>query len=1384
MKKNHWNTRFSFAVWMLVVVRAGAESQVPPPETLLKQALRYPVIAVPLVEKEPILDGVVEEMEWAAASAVSDLIHDSLNTAQRNGVAAQHRSHYWLMYSRDALFLAARYDLPEYVDGPAISDVWANQDAADIFLVPLSKFTTGEKWHFSGAASGRYFWRDLAARGAYQDNSRVKYAARIFKGGWELEFRLPFADVLDVPTPQPGEAWRANFVAVRRTPVPSVSAWSYWQRWRQSATGPSRDGWLVFAGRPAGMRFDRGAGSAVGDGIEIAVTGAGGETMDASLQLFRRKEMPRPRDPGLVAKLGDMLDQTAVGGSSTYGMSFDAVADAILKEFEPVGEPVRKQLSASGERSLRIRAADLGEYLLSYQLVAGQGDARGVLGAGALPFRVEPPVSVSVHSFDLRQGMRRFDVDFSTFGDVSKVEQVRLTVSGAAGGKPVASETLEAGKGFTRADLPSKRWPPQRYAVVAEVADASGKLLGSARTEFEKRPTPDWFLKPEGLKPEVPPPWTPVRARVSKVKPRTATIDVIGREYRFAGLPVPASILSTPIPLSMAEPVQKPVPILAAPIELAVSAGGKRLPWETKSFRIDSRRPSEVVLSSENRAEGLVLKARTKVEFDGMMRVDFSLESEGQPVRIEKLDLLIPYRAEVAELMSTYRKAPGPGTLLDRFLGQVPKQPWKYAVFYTHFMGNNRVGLEWFCDSLKGWRLKKPDQAVEVAREADRVHLTFHLVDHEVLLERPIEISFGLIATPTKPMPLGPDILRFDQQAYMPPVIGQKKKGGEPATQADLDLWIRRMRYARVKVNLSFWNNWTGVDWFQYRVRERPELMAERKKQFDICRSVGQKVCPWGSWYCLPTSIPEWDFWGAEMVVQPMRADLGKSFTACYNSPFTDFLVGNFAANARDVGLDGMRHDTIAPPVECNSELHGCGWRDAHGNLWPSQNLFATREYFKRLYRLFHGGVRQNGVCYFPLAGPPINAIDSFVDIHEVGEGSFEHGKTLKEGYPPDDVRVRMVGTAYGFVTSNNLKGAPLHPVERCAALLVAGANPRFAFAGNPVGEYRGYQRIYQKTPNVVAIWNAWEWIDLGNTALWHPYWENTDRLSIESPRLTSGQPPEVYGSFYVIPGRRILLIVTNYESEPLVGLVARLDLKKLGFDPGTELYGDDAVTQEFVEVRDGCVTLDLFPQRYRLIRIAAEKPIYHPEHLGENLFLAGAFEGDAVPAAVSAPPGQPEAFLTRETTVRRSGSACLKLEKTQPTGSGIAEFPPCAVRPGDFLFSGAVRLDSDLSPTLEAGIHPRPDYTFVSVGVTGEGLETDPPAEFSYQPNVFQISERTPGWSRFVIPFRATESAKSVKVGLTFYGVGTAYVDDLEIRPLDQRSLEATRGRSDHHKP
>jgi hypothetical protein len=79
--------------------------------------------------------------------------------------------------------------------------------------------------------------------------------------------------------------------------------------------------------------------------------------------------------------------------------------------------------------------------------------------------------------------------------------------------------------------------------------------------------------------------------------------------------------------------------------------------------------------------------------------------------------------------------------------------------------------------------------------------------------------------------------------------------------------------------------------------------------------------------------------------------------------------------------------------------MHDCGWFDDDGTRtpWPTAQTFAQREIWKRLYRIFHGGVIKEGCIQTPNAAGPLMAVHSFSDHHEIGEGYCMHAATLKD---------------------------------------------------------------------------------------------------------------------------------------------------------------------------------------------------------------------------------------------------------------------------------------------------------------------------------------------------------------------------------------------------
>jgi len=116
--------------------------------------------------------------------------------------------------------------------------------------------------------------------------------------------------------------------------------------------------------------------------------------------------------------------------------------------------------------------------------------------------------------------------------------------------------------------------------------------------------------------------------------------------------------------------------------------------------------------------------------------------------------------------MQNYAKTTGPGDgawknphdqtnpykMGKRFVGFVPDYTLQTPPMMTTWIGTDHYGFEWSCESSRGWAMAKPNEAMEVSRDGDKVLLTCHLISKPVKLDpdKPRHIRFGMVATPTK----------------------------------------------------------------------------------------------------------------------------------------------------------------------------------------------------------------------------------------------------------------------------------------------------------------------------------------------------------------------------------------------------------------------------------------------------------------------------------------------------------------------------------------------------------------------------------------------------------------------------------------------------------
>jgi hypothetical protein len=229
----------------------------------------------------------------------------------------------------------------------------------------------------------------------------------------------------------------------------------------------------------------------------------------------------------------------------------------------------------------------------------------------------------------------------------------------------------------------------------------------------------------------------------------------------------------------------------------------------------------------------------------------------------------------------------------------------------------------------------------------------------------------------------------------------------------------------------------------------------------------------------------------------------------------------------------------------------------------------------------------------------------------------------------------------------------------------------------------------------------------------------------------------------------RLLLIVTNYETEPMDDVEVKLDLAKLGLKG--KLHAEDAVTMEPVMISDeGILRLDILAERYRLIRISNEPPRFRDELLGRNL-VTGA------PAQITANWTSAEVQLEPNSTY--VVKALVKIDKNLGEGSST---------PNRDMFQLPNYVTLGLSGEGVNGVNGTNKLALCAIKGTDQMLpypETDN-YKRACRP---QLWEKTPGWAMVFVPVgTATNTTKgNVEVRFSESVGGGAVLKDVTLQKV-----------------
>lgn len=252
----------------------------------------------------------------------------------------------------------------------------------------------------------------------------------------------------------------------------------------------------------------------------------------------------------------------------------------------------------------------------------------------------------------------------------------------------------------------------------------------------EQPERPGWFASREGLSHQVLAPWTPVT--LTRTEQGRLHVGTWGRTYVYGPGPAPEQIISMGAGL------------FAGPARLNIQLDDGQAEWDVEPPQVLAATPEYVVIRHALRLGRLHLVSRTRIDYDGLARVDCELSAR-EEVTITRLNVVLPIRAEHARYFYHYPGLWGDATNA----GARPADS-----FYSDFrpfvwVGDEQRGLCGFCEHEVNI-LSSPDEpGADLSRDDDGIAIHSHLVERPVTLgtysRAGLRYTIAYQATPVKP---------------------------------------------------------------------------------------------------------------------------------------------------------------------------------------------------------------------------------------------------------------------------------------------------------------------------------------------------------------------------------------------------------------------------------------------------------------------------------------------------------------------------------------------------------------------------------------------------------------------------------------------------------
>ena len=655
----------------------------------------------------------------------------------------------------------------------------------------------------------------------------------------------------------------------------------------------------------------------------------------------------------------------ASDGNAEYAVSLDRVqkvtkvteivADQIvgaISGYQPIGNV---QQIAGKDLRQTIPDPPLGLYAISGRAAAADGS---LLFARQIPFLQRKDVELTLQNNPIAKKLK-VKVEFP--GITAKKGEVFTLNLQTGDGKTVLSQSVTVPQ-----DAPSElnfavetgKLAQGNYTV--KVARGTREL---AEKDYTVKPLPEWYTHPvatEALKADYAPfPWK------EGVTVKDGRVSVWGREFRFGGK-------------GLEEITSQGKAVLYAPVALQYEKDGKK--FQILPALKELRQPGKgrALALTEGEDANFRCVIRHTVEFDGLDALELEVTAREKVCSVDKMELVLPV-ADGWQFQNWY------GHCCQEFGYTKPRT---FDRLIALWLGNDDRGLNTFFENHKGLYIdsRKPRIRLEAGKGKGDFLCRLALVNVPVKVNRPITWRMGLHPTPVKPLYPNWENERVAMFGFFRPPFNF--------------ICLHTYDHAANSTDFRARNPKLGRDWGEMgRIHNQkiyPYVNPTYVSAENMVRPDAPAFLPRmpDRYFYKPGERPQlsvWDEFGADWSFQPVSVYPGNGsrhnnrFCCSPASSFTDYAVWMMKNYLAEGGFAGFYYD-LTTPKENRDEERGYRYETLDGKSEGTRELFANRDFYKRLYCAFAAVKGEGYPTIFAHGYPILSGAASFWSLAIHGE--------------------------------------------------------------------------------------------------------------------------------------------------------------------------------------------------------------------------------------------------------------------------------------------------------------------------------------------------------------------------------------------------------------